>query len=313
MTELKVHPELAQTVRFIPTLPFHRTWFVKVVQSLQRIWPSAKGAEGITIDTCALSNASIRVYQPTGVHCGAALLWMHGGGLVSGRAAQDDTLCSAYARELGLIVVSVDYRLAPAQPFPAALNDCHEAWQWLVASADRFGIDPARIALSGQSAGGGLAASLAQRLTDEGDGTPACVALFCPMLDDRTSTNMALDPLNHKIWNNRSNRACWSAYLQQSPGGAQVAPYAVPARREDLSGLPKTWIGIGDIDLFYQECLAYAQRLCQFDVECSLYVVSGAPHAFETIAPRAQVTRKLFAANFRFLQQSLGLPTVERE
>ncbi|AQQ68159.1 hypothetical protein Mag101_11315 [Microbulbifer agarilyticus] len=311
MTTLKVHPELAQTVRFIPTLPFHRTWFVKALQSLQRIWPSAKGAEGITIETHLLSNASIRVYQPTNTPARAAVLWMHGGGLVSGRAAQDDALCSAYARELGLVVVSVDYRLAPAQPFPAALNDCHEAWQWLLASADRLGIDPARIALSGQSAGGGLAASLAQRLTDEKGATPACVALFCPMLDDRTSTKFELDQLNHKIWNNRSNRACWSAYLQHPAGGNQTALYAVPARREDLSDLPPTWIGIGDIDLFYQECLTYAQRLSQANVDSTLYVVSGAPHAFETIAPRAEVTRKLFAANFRFLQQSLQLPVTE--
>ncbi|MBY6189905.1 alpha/beta hydrolase [Microbulbifer agarilyticus] len=311
MTTLKVHPELAQTVRFIPTLPFHRTWFVKALQSLQRIWPSATGAEGITIETHPLSNASVRVYQPTNTPARAAVLWMHGGGLVSGRAAQDDALCSAYARELGLVVVSVDYRLAPAQPFPAALNDCHEAWQWLHASADRLGIDPARIALSGQSAGGGLAASLAQRLTDEKGATPACVALFCPMLDDRTSAKLELDQLNHKIWNNRSNRACWSAYLQHPAGGKQAAPYAVPARREDLSDLPPTWIGIGDIDLFYQECLTYAQRLSQANVDSTLYVVSGAPHAFETIAPRAEVTRKLFAANFRFLQQSLRLPATE--
>ena len=134
----------------------------------------------------------------------------------------------------------------PEHPYPAAL-DAHAAWTWLRGHAAAE-----RIVVGGQSAGGGLAAALVQRLYDEGE-RPRAQWLFCPMLDDRTAARRGLDDAGHRVWDNRLNRFGWRAYLGTEPGAPGVPPYAVPARRDDVAGLPDTWIGVGDIDLFHDE------------------------------------------------------------
>lgn len=273
----------------------------------QKIFPKAKTINGITIDERKLENASVRIYWPEEELSGSALLWIHGGGFIIGNTAMDDRLCATYAQALKLIVVSVEYRLAPKHPFPCAIDDCFKVWQWLLHEAQVLGIDATRIAISGQSAGGGLAASLAQRILDGGGIQPAAQALFCPMLDDRTAARHELDSINHRIWSNKSNRAGWSLYLGHSPGKPEVPQYAVPARREDLAGLPPAWIGIGDIDLFYDEISQYSVRLKEAGVDCQLYVVPMAPHGFEFFVPNASITRDLYNSYYCFIRESLGL------
>lgn len=302
-----VHPEIRQSVRRIPPLPFYNRAFVWLLKFLARILPKRKHLKGVTIEDRTIGNAGVRIYVPTGGLSGAGLLWIHGGGLLIGRADQDDRLCGDYARQLGLVVVSVEYRLAPEHPFPAAIDDCFEAWQWLLAHAADWGVDSYRLAIAGQSAGGGLAASLAQRILDAGGIQPAAQTLYCPMLDDRTAVDETLDGIRHRIWNNRSNRAGWSAYLGQRFGSADVPPYAVPARRENLAGLAPAWIGVGDIDLFYAEDSQYAEQLAQQGVETRFYAVPMAPHAFETFAPAATLSQDFFASNYEFLRQKLGI------
>ena len=219
----------------------------------------------------------------------------------------DDRCCLNYAKQLKLVVISVDYRLAPAHPFPCALDDCFDAWQWLLNNADDMGIDPARIAIAGQSAGGGLAASLAQRIFDQGGSQPAAQALFCPMLDDRTAERRDRDLIKHRMWNNTNNRAAWSWYLGSSQSETALRPYAVPAKREVLSGLPATWFGVGGIDLFYEEDAHYATRLREAGVSCQLDTVPMAPHGFESLVPDAPIVRKFWANNYDFLRQTLNL------
>lgn len=303
----EIHPELRSVIRFVPSLPFHSSLFVKIYNSLKRIVPEKKKVDGVPIEKKEVGHTSVRVFRQIGELSGAGLLWIHGGGLISGRAAQDDQICASYAKDLGVVVVSVDYRLAPKYPYPAAIDDCYEAWQWFISEARNLGVDPTRIAVSGQSAGGGLAASLTQRLSDEGGVQPSAQALFCPMLDDRTAAKRELDSINHRIWTNKSNRAGWSSYLGHQPGVAEVSAYAVPARREDVSRLPPAWICVGDIDLFYEEDRLYSQRLRKAGVDCQLYVVPMAPHGFETIVPKASVTQNLHKDNYRFLRESLDL------
>ena len=201
----------------------------------------------------------MRLYRPEQGLSGAGLLWIHGGGMITGNAATNDRECAAFARELGIVVVSVEYRLAPKHPFPAALDDCHAAWQWMLSAAGELGIDPARIAISGQSAGGGLAASLALRIRDAGGLQPAAQALMCPMLDDRTGARRELDAIDHRVWNNRSNRAAWSWYLGLPPGSSEVPAHAAAARCANLRGLPPAWIGVGEVDLFLEEDRRYAR------------------------------------------------------
>lgn len=303
----QIHPEIRKVIRFIPPLPFHSQLFVRFNNLLLKLIPERKSIEGIALQRKALSHGAMRIYRPQQSLSGAALVWIHGGGMLTGRAAQDDRVCSALARKLGLVVFSIDYRLAPRHPFPAALDDCYEAWQWLLGAAHTQGVDTTRIAIAGQSAGGGLAAGLAQKILDDGGVQPAALALFCPMLDDRTAAREELDALNHRIWNNKSNRSGWSAYLGKPAGTAEVPPYAVPARRENLAGLPPTWIGVGDIDLFREESQEYARRLNAAGVRCQLHLAPMAPHAFETIAPDSGIARELFADNDRFLRATLGL------
>ena len=300
-----LHPEIRKIFRLIPPLPFHSKLFVRLNNLLVRMLPTAKSVAGLALQQQPLTHGALRIYRPTRRLSGAGLLWIHGGGMMTGRAAQDDRICSGFAQQLGLVVYSVDYRLAPRYPFPAALDDCMDAWWWVLNNAHDHGVEATRIAIAGQSAGAGLAASLAHKIFDLGDVQPAALALFSPMLDDRTAARRELDALNHRIWNNRSNRAGWSAYLGQNAGAKEPPAYAVPARRDQLAGSPPTWIGIGDIDLFAEESQAYAERLRSAGVHCDLHLAPMAPHAFETIAPESSIARNLFADNHRFLRDTL--------
>lgn len=224
-----------------------------------------------------------------------------------GSAVQDERVCASFARDLGLVVVSVDYRLAPEHPFPAPLDDCFAAWRRLQDLAPEYAVDPARIAVGGMSAGAGLAACLAQRIYDSGGIPPAAQTLIYPMLDDRTAADRSLDELAHPLWNNHNNRGGWKAYLGHEPGQPTEPEYAVASRREDLSGLSPTWIGVGDIDLFYRENTVYAERLNSAGVDCDLHVVPMAPHGFQVVVPGAQVSREFYGKIYRFLIRTLNL------
>ncbi|TGD76280.1 alpha/beta hydrolase [Mangrovimicrobium sediminis] len=304
----RIHPELQHVYRRAPKLPMHSKLFLSFANFILRLRRERKAIDGVTIRNVRADGASVRVYSPPQPGCGAAMLWIHGGGLLVGRASINDDLCAQYARDLGLVVVSANYRLAYKQPYPAAIDDCFNAWRWLQANAGELGIDAARVAISGQSAGGGLAASLVQRVIDGGGVQPAAQALFCPMLDDRTAAREELDTIEHRMWNNRNNRTGWSTYLGQDAGMPATPKYAVPARREDLSGMPPSWIGIGDVDLFYEESAVYARRLAEAGNDCELHTAPMAPHAFELLAPESTLAREFFESNYRFLRNTLALP-----
>lgn len=248
---------------------------------------------------------SLRVFRPEGA-TGSALLWIHGGGLVGGTARQDDRLCGETAAQSGVTVVSASYRLAPRHPFPAALDDCAASYAWLRDHADQWGIDPERCAIGGQSAGGGLAACLVQRLHDER--VPVAAQwLFCPMLDDRTAADRSRDAEDHLIWNNRSNLVGWKSYLGGEPGGEGVPPFAVAARRDDLSGLPPVWIYYSDIELFADEDRDYADRLRHAGVDVTCDVVSGAPHGFEGWAYSTPLAQGLVGRARAWLRDALAV------
>ncbi|WP_436776632.1 alpha/beta hydrolase [Yinghuangia sp. YIM S09857] len=249
----------------------------------------------------------IRVYRPTRDNRrvpAPAVLWMHGGGMVMGNALQDDRLCARFARELGTLVVSVDYRLAPEHRYPAALEDCYAALAWL---RDHGDVDSSRIAVAGSSAGGGLAAGVAQTARDRGEITLAFQLLSYPMLDDRTVANVDHGPKDHVVWNTAANRFGWNAYLGIDPGSPTVASSAVPARREHLGGLPPGWIGVGSEDLFWAEGRAYALRLRQSGVPCEFFTVPGAFHGFDALAPKATVSRDFVDRQVAALAVGLGI------
>jgi acetyl esterase/lipase len=233
------------------------------------------------------------------------MLYIHGGGMMIGAPQMDDGLLSNLASELDVLIVSPEYRLAPEHPYPAPVDDCHEAWQWMLSNSSQRGIDTKRIAIGGESAGGGLAAGLVLRIHDEGGQRPIAQWLLCPMLDDRTAQDRTLDGVDHFIWNNKLNLAGWSSYLSTKFGTDQVPAYAAPSRRSDFNGLPKAWIGVGDVELFYQEDKKYAENLKAAGVSCELDVVAGGPHAFEGMAPDAQVSKDYMARAKSWLKKSL--------
>ena len=240
----------------------------------------------------------VRVYRPRSLVSPAPiLLWLHGGGFIMGKPEMDEATCSDYAHTLGLVVVSVDYRQAPEHPFPLALNDGYAALRWIAAQAAPLGVDVQRLAIGGQSAGGGLAAALVQLAHDRAEIKPVFQLLIYPMLDDRTVVRTDMVNRGNILWNQASNRFGWESYLQQ-PGGADDVPaYAVPARRAELAGLPPAWIGVGTLDLFYDEDVAYARRLNESGATCELMLVPGAYHGFDVVTPRTAVAR-----GFRYSQ-----------
>lgn len=245
----------------------------------------------VTVSAHELDGVGLRVYTPAVLRSDAAVFWIHGGGLVLGSMVQDEAGCADVAERHGVIVVSADYRLAPEHPFPAAIDDCHAAWEWFLETAADLGVDPSRVVVGGQSAGGGLAAALVQRIHDSDWIQPLAQWLFCPMLDDRTAVDRSLDSVKHRVWNNRANRTGWGGYLGPLLGVERLPDYAAPGRREDLSGLPPTWIGVGDIELFFDEDLRYAQRLAAAGVEVVVDIVPGAPHGFESWARNTATAR----------------------
>ncbi len=260
--------------------------------------PGPQGAPEVTL----------RVLRPAGpVTKRPALLWIHGGGLIIGSPAQDDRTNLAFVRELGIVVAAVGYRLAPDSPAPAAVEDTYAGLLGLVAHAERLGVDVDRIAVGGASAGGGLAAGLALIAHDRGAVAPAFQLLVYPMLDDRTVTRTDHDTHGVRVWTRGSNRYGWTSYLGDQVGGPDVSPYAAPARRADLGGLPPAWIGVGTLDLFHAEDVEYARRLGAAGVPCELTEVPGAFHGFNTLFARAGVSQGFWRAQADALRGGLGL------
>jgi acetyl esterase/lipase len=230
----------------------------------------------------------VRVYQrPDRMRPSGALLWIHGGGMIMGTPEQDDRWLASLVRELDILAVSVDYRLAPEDPYPAGLDDCMAALRWLHGRADELGIDPARVAVGGASAGGGLAAAVALRARDEG-GPPLCFQLLnYPMLDDRTVLRADHGGTGAFTWTPASNRFGWTAYLGGEPQEDDVRVHAAPARATDLAGLPPAWIGVGELDLFHAEDVDYAHRLDAAGVPCELWDEPGMYHGADQLVMRS--------------------------
>ncbi len=233
-----------------------------------------------------------------------ALLLFHGGGLIGGHPKQSDLTASWYAATLGVTVISPTYRVAPEHPWPAAIDDCWTSWLWLQRNANSLGIDPNKIAIGGISAGGGLAACLAQRIVDNHEVQPVAQMLIYPMLDDRTADNKSLDKDKHFLWNNRSNRFGWSSYLSGDYDDLDTG-YKVAARRDDLKNLPPCWIGTGDIDLFYEENKTYAARLKSAGVKTQFHVCEGAPHGFDVLGWKTDIAEAFRDSAVSFMGQYL--------
>ena len=228
----------------------------------------------------------IIVYKPrNSVGSMPAYVSIHGGGYVMGTAEFSGPGNVRTAAEAGCMVVSVDYRLAPETRAPGAVEDCYSALKWLHENADELGVDRNRIAIGGESAGGGLAAALALFARDRGEFNICFQVLIYPMLDDRTAAGQNDNPHTGEfLWTNESNAFGWEALLGARPGGANVSLYAAAARATDLSNLPPAYLSVGSLDLFLEENIDYATRMLRAGVNVELHIYPGAYHGYEMAA-----------------------------
>ena len=258
----------------------------------QRTVPGPDGAPDI----------SVRIHRPvnaTGTLPG--VYYIHGGGMVLGTAESEDASASRICEQVGAVVVSVEYRLAPEHPHPAPLDDCYAGLVWTAKNAGELGIDPERLALYGASAGGGLVLATALTARDRGYPTLAFQMPIYPMIDDRNETPSSHEITDIGIWDRDGNLEAWNWYL----GGAGADQYAAPARAEDLSGLPPTFIDVGTVDLFRDEDIAFAQRLMQAGVPTEFHTSVGSYHASETFAPEAPLSQRIWALRIDALRRAL--------
>lgn len=254
-------PRELRSVNLRRPLPMWRASLAPVVRHLTDV--PTEVVAGVEVREVVVGSVRVLVYEPAGrERPSGAVVWMHGGGLMLGRAENAHDHCS-----------------------PAALDDCMVALQWVHDQAAEIGVDAARIAVGGDRAGGGLAAGLAQRARDEGISV-ALQVLFSPMLDDRTGLGGDRRGIRGPLaWTPMSNRFGWSAYLGHPASQNEKRPYAVAARRADLSGLAPVWIGVGELDLFHDEDVERARRLAESGVACELVTVPGMYHGADAVQP----------------------------
>ena len=261
----------------------------------ERIVPGPRG--GIPLLICRPSGAAGPV---------PVIYNTHGGGMVSGNNRTVELADELdRAEELALAVVAVDYRLAPEHPDPAPVQDCYAGLVWVAENAADLGLDPDRILVSGNSAGGCLAAALALLARDRGGPALLGQMLQCPMLDDRCATPSAAQCAKVGLWDGLSNLAGWTALLGERRGTEDVSYYAAPGRATDLSGLPPAFIDVGSVEALRDEAVAYATRIWQAGGQAELHVWSGAFHSFDLWVPDAVISRSARRARSDWLRRLL--------
>ncbi|KAH7068950.1 esterase/lipase [Paraphoma chrysanthemicola] len=251
--------------------------------------------DGVQIPIHHIKKKTLDPKSPT-----AAVLHAHGGGLIALSAEIGITTYAGIVHETGIQVFSVDYRLAPEHPYPAALDDMWASLTWLHANAESIGIDRTRIAVTGESAGGNLAAATTLRARELALSPPlAAQVLIYPMLDDRTVDKTG----NYFVWDGDDNLTGWTAYLQRAPGSEDVPIFAAPGRITSAKDLPPLYLECGQLDLFAVEDTEYVRKFVEAGVPVEFHLNPGLPHAFDGLAPTHRVTQQLQQNRTRIFQR----------
>jgi acetyl esterase len=303
-------PELAPWIPMIPKIDFTDIATLRNADSeMMAHLPVYEPPVPLTVRDVVVPgepDVPVRVYAPAeqdGPLPG--LLFIHGGGFILGNVEMFDGDAKRIAAEVGAVVVSVDYRLAPENPFPAGLDDCYAALVWTAASAASLGIDLTRLAVGGDSAGGGLAAAVALLARDRGGPELCFQYLGIPELDDRLDTPSMRAYVDTPLWHRPAAEFSWDSYLGPGVRGTEgVSPYAAPARMADLSGLPPAFVNVCQFDPLRDEGMAYAQRLAQANVPTELVLYPGTFHGSGMIAASA-ITRRIIGDQLAALRRAL--------
>ncbi|RKT87802.1 Acetyl esterase/lipase [Saccharopolyspora antimicrobica] len=306
----ELEPGLAAFLELVEQVPLRAETILANRAHFDSIVPPVEAAIGdrpVDFEHVTAPGVELTVLRPRGGISGApGICSIHGGGMVLGNRAfgaaglVDDVL------RFGAVAVTVEYRLAPEHPAPAAAEDCYAGLCWFAEHAGELGVDPARILVGGSSAGGGLSAAVALMARDRGG--PALVGqlLDCPMLDDRNETVSSRQYDGIGAWDRNNNDTAWNAILGSRRGTDAVSPYAAPARANDLSGLPPAFISVGAAEVFRDEAIDYATRIWATGGRAELHVWSGGYHGFAGSAPHAEVSRAAMAARDSWLRRVFG-------
>ncbi|HWD96111.1 MAG TPA: alpha/beta hydrolase [Acidimicrobiales bacterium] len=233
------------------------------------------------------------------------VIYFHPGGMVCGDNRTDIASYFDWVSDLGVVIASIEYRLAPEHPDPAPIDDSYAGLLWLVEHGAELGIDSARIVLLGVSAGGCLAAGVSLRARDTGGPTVAGQLLIGPMLDDRCETVSSQELVGEGTWDSISNMTGWTALLGERRGTATVSSFSAPSRAATLGGLPPTYIDVGSVETFRDEVLEFATRIWQDGGDAELHVWEGGFHGFDEVAPHAAISQSARAARRDWLSRLL--------
>jgi len=240
-----------------------------------------------------------------------AILHTHGGGYILGSAKGELRTRQETAKELDCVIVTVEYRLAPETRYTGSIEDNYAGLLWLYNNAARLGVDRNRIALMGESAGGGHAALLAIAARDRGEVPLVLQALIYPMLDDRTGSTAQLPWYIGAVgWDAPANRFGWKSFLGVEPGGANVPAAGVPARLEEMKGLAPAFIAVGGVDLFVSEDIDYARRLTEAGIPTELLVLPGAFHGFDQVSAGTRLANIFTAKKHEALRRAFGMESI---
>lgn len=299
----------------IDDLNARRPCYEQVMSLATRRAPDASRVERrpatIGVSACG-SPLTIRSYHPVGIGANVpGILYVHGGGFVMGSIAAEDGSAAALAENVGCVVVSVGYGLAPENSGECPVNDVYQALTWIAEHAEPLGIDPERLAVFGSSAGGGLACGASLLSRDRGGPRLAYQMLIYPMLDDRQLTASSQTDLALYIWEPANNAEAWRHLLGDDVGAACVSPYAAPARAQHLAGLPPTYIEIGELDIFLDEARQMARRLSESGVPVEWHEFGGAYHGYDQLAPSSDISKVAHQYRIEALRRALDLAPPE--
>lgn len=318
MSQSTVNPQLRKVLRKMPSfegindkdLPEIREIFSQSVRLIEgRNLPDVEALEEFIPSPGGAPNVRTIIYQKKDAPAKSpAIVYFHGGGMIAGHPGVDDPKCQQLVSDMGFKIFSVDYRLAPEVPYPGPLEDCYTVLSYVFDNADKLGVDKGKIAVGGESAGGGLSASICLLARDRKKYNIAFQLLIYPWLNDKTAITTDPGPaFGEYVWTRDANKFAWKCYIGDKAGGDETPGYAAALRAKDVSNLPPAFIGVGSMDLFLKDDLAYAERLMTAGTRVEVNVVPGAYHVFDMYNLDAEVTRNFYKSYCTAMAREMDL------